>query len=182
MSTMLHHLPLIGFCKLPTRLFNEHSLVHKVLEILVIVANDLDLQARVETSLKTFLMCIIRGDVLLSILRELGEPDMLPCRSSRDSFLFILTFPSGTWKWRKASENFAQVMLWWSAWAAQKLSHHSAAELSSWCAAYKTFSRSSHRVMASFFSIERSQSSVFNGSEELENVGDRVLINSASFD
>lgn len=73
MNTMLHHLPLIGFCKLPTRLFNEHSLIHKVLKILVVVANNLDLQARVETSLKALLMSIIRGDVLWSITRELDE-------------------------------------------------------------------------------------------------------------
>ena len=37
-------------------------------------------------------------------------------------------------------------------------------------------------VMASFFSIERSQSSASNGSEELENVGGRVLMNSANLD
>ena len=73
MSTMLHHLPFLRFLKLTTGLLYEHGLIHHVLKIHIVIANDLNLQTRVETPLESLLTCIIYGNVLLGITRELNK-------------------------------------------------------------------------------------------------------------
>ena len=72
-STMLHHLPFLRFLKLTTRLLYEHGLIHHVLKIHIVITNDLNLQTRVESLLELLLMCIICGNVLRGITRELNE-------------------------------------------------------------------------------------------------------------
>ena len=64
MSSMLYRLPLMELCKLAARLFYQHDFVYQMLKIRIVVANDLNFQVRVESSLKTLLTCIISGDVL----------------------------------------------------------------------------------------------------------------------
>ena len=59
MSTRLKCLPLVRLRKLATGFFNEHGLVDKMLEVCIVIADDLDLQALVESSLDPLLTCIV---------------------------------------------------------------------------------------------------------------------------
>ena len=117
LSTGGWHFSLVSLGELSAGLFNEHGFIYHVLKIGIVVANNLNFKAGVETSLKTLLTGLIGGKVEMkkNEFRDLKQGNMsvseyltkftqlsryaredVATDEARNSFFFISTFPSGT--------------------------------------------------------------------------------------